>query len=46
MEQNRNPETNPGLYGQLTGHKARKNMKWEKAVSSINGVEKNEEAEE
>ena len=31
-EQNRKPEMNPQLYGQLTSDKARKNIQWEKSL--------------
>ena len=30
MEQNKNSEINPQLYGQLNSDKARKNIQWEK----------------
>ena len=37
MEQNREPEMDPRLFGQLIFDKAGKNIWWKK-VSSINGV--------
>ena len=39
MEQNKSPEINPQLYGQLIFDKAEENIQWEK-LSSTNYVEK------
>ena len=38
MGQNRNPEINPQVYGQLIFDKAGKSIQWKKTVSLANGA--------
>ena len=40
MEQKREPEMDPQLYGQLIFQKAGKNIQWTKRQSSVNGAGK------